>query len=167
MKINTYLLIIAFFTLIGCGNKNLDYNLIKQDKSRENNLLYTKKATLLNSLETKAIINATFLSQLYKDRYKKDLDIFLIGVYLDDDFNDKSKYGLNNPFYKLSSDGGKIISIREVKEDDIEYKEFPFTNNWAHYYVVSFSKSKNEKFVNLTYSHKEFGQLVLAFQKDW
>jgi hypothetical protein len=168
MSTKNYLyLFLIVLVLFGCSKSGIDYNIANSDDKRAEALRYTKRATILNSFETKAIITATFISQLRKKDYYKDRDVFLIGTYISDDFEDKYKYGLNNPLYKLTSNGGKFISKKLIDRDDIVYKSSPFTNNWTHYYLVTYKKSTNSKEIVLTYSHEEFGQSVLKFQKDW
>ncbi len=139
---------------------------LKRDRYYEKALSYTKKGEIIKSLETKAIIFATYLNKLDK-KYKSDTNSsFLIGVYIDNDFKKDEKKGLNNPNFTLKyQDGSKPILIKGLKEDSTLLKSIPLVNSWSNYYLVTF-KDNHKRDVELIYTLKNYGETKLLFKKE-
>jgi hypothetical protein len=158
MKIFTFLTII-FFTF-GCSFKE---PFLEQDKVLQNSLTWTRKGEIYNSLEIKASIFATYLNPLGKAKSNHDEE-FVVSVFVDDDFKDKKKAGLNNPDISITLNGFKPISKKELDEDSKYKKLVPFKNEWSHYYLVSFPKS-SKKELKLVLESRNYGDAVLKFVK--
>jgi hypothetical protein len=143
------LFIIMIIFLSGCSIKSA----FKHDPFYEKTLKYTQRSQILNSLETKALIDAVYLNDLYKDKFKNPT--FLIGVY--NNFDNKL---VNNEF-SIYLNGQKPIKISKKIPQFILYENFPFYNSWMRYYIVEFPKT-NKPFV-LEYKSKHWGEAKLIF----
>jgi len=155
--------IIVFLTILffsfGCSFKT---PFTKPDTVLQKTLAWTKKGEIYNSLEIKASIFATYLNPLGKA--KSSDEEFVVSVFVDDDFKEKEKAGLNNPDISLTLNKTQYISKKELDEDS-EYKKLvPFKNEWSHYYLVKFPKSSS-KTLKLTLTSKNYGVTTLTFQK--
>jgi len=133
----------------GCSVKNI----FKKDSLYEKTLKYTQRAQIVNSLETKALIDAVYLNPLYKNKFKNPT--FLIGVY--NSFNNKL---INNEF-DLTLNNQHPIKISKNIPKFIPYKLYPFYNEWMTYYLVEFNQT-NEPYI-ITYKSKHWGEVKLTF----
>jgi len=158
MKKKYLFILLLIFT--GCVNPNYD-GLFDTNNINQKAINYTQKGGLFNELETKAIITATYLNKV-DDKFN-DADTFLVGIFIDDDFDD-DKIGLKNPLYKLEMNNKNYLSIEDVDKNDILLKTMPLVNRWAKYYIVKFSISKDIN-LKLQFSHKAFGTTILKFKK--
>jgi hypothetical protein len=157
IKIFTFITILFFG--LGCSFKE---PFVEQDKVLQKSLTWTRKGEIYNSLEIKASIFATYLNPLGKA--KSSNEEFVVSVFVDDDFKDRKKAGLNNPDISLTLNGIKPISKKELDEDS-EYKKLvPFKNEWSHYYLVKFPKSSQKK-LKLILESQNYGATVLEFEK--
>jgi len=157
IKIITFLTILLFS--FGCSFKT---SFTKPDMVLQKSLSWTKKGEIYNSLEVKVAVFATYVNPLVKT--KGDDEEFVVSIFIDDDYKEKSKYGLNNPDISLTLDGVKPLSKKEL-DDDSRYKRLvPFDNAWAHYYLVKFPKSDKKK-MKLIVESQNYGATVLTFQK--
>jgi hypothetical protein len=147
MKKILFITMILFFS--GCTIKSA----FKHDPFYEKTLKYTQRSQILNSLETKALIDAVYLNDLYKNRFKNPT--FLIGVY--NNFNSE----LVNKEFSLYLNGQKPVKISDKIPDFILYKNFPFYNSWMKYYIVEFKKT-DKPFV-LEYKSSHWGETKLIF----
>lgn len=133
----------------GCSIKSA----LKHDHFYEKTLKYTQRSQILNSLETKALIDAVYLNDLYKNKFNNPT--FLIGVY--NDFDNT----LVNKEFSIYLNNQKPIKISQNIPDFILYKQFPFYNSWMNYYLVEFPKTK-KPFV-LEYKSKHWGEAKITF----
>lgn len=158
---------IAFigFGLVGCS-QNLGFELFKKDHLFEQALLNTKKADLINSFETKAIINATYLDPIDEILQKNSTEDFIIGVYITEDEKAENKRYLNNPNYKLTLNDTNATQIKELNSTNKFYDHIPLKNPWAKYYTVSFAKNDKAKKLNLKYTHKTLGNASVIFDAN-
>jgi hypothetical protein len=147
MKKILFLLMIIFFS--GCSIKTA----LKHDPFYEKTLKYTQRAQIINSLETKALIDAVYLNDLYKDKFTNPT--FLIGIY-----NDFDNQLINNEF-SIYLNGKKPIKISKDIPVFISYKNFPFYNSWMTYYLVQFPKT-NKPYI-LEYKSKHWGEAKITF----
>ena len=147
MKKILLLLLIILFS--GCSIKEA----FKHDPFYEKTLKYTQRSQILNSLETKALIDAVYLNDLYKNKFQNPT--FLIGVY--NDFNNK----LENQEFSIYLNNQKPIKISKNIPNFILYKHFPFYNSWMSYYIVQFPKTKRPYV--LEYKSKDWGEAKLIF----
>lgn len=164
------LFVIATLVFSGCQTYGA-FDVFKKDEQYELALLHTKNRQIINSLETKAKITATYLNPLYPSTYK-DSEYFFIGLYIPDDYDKKESAGLFNKDYKLLIKGIREdiapLNISEItkKEQNELYKKMPHTDNWSKYYIVSFPKQADE--ANLTLLLKSlYGETSLVFLKAW
>lgn len=136
-----YLLSSLCVALMVTGCAKTATALFQKDEFYERSLTFSRKADLLNSFETKAIVSATYLSAV-SDEYKKMGSVFVVGVYITNDFNDKNRSGLLNPEFALRMDNNiSAQTIQPLAKEDPLLKKLPFINNWAKYYLVTFPQS--------------------------
>ena len=143
------LLLVLFLIFTGCGVKKI----IKNDPIYENTLKYTQRGQIINSLETKALIDAVYLNPLYRKKFKNPT--FLIGVY--NDFDNKL---INNEF-NLTLNGNPPTKISQNIPKFIPYKFYPFYNAWMNYYLVEFNETS--KPYKLIYKSKHWGEVDFTF----
>jgi hypothetical protein len=147
MKKILFAIMIVFFS--GCSIKSA----FKHDPFYEKTLKYTQRSQILNSLETKALIDAVYLNDLYKNKFQNPT--FLVGVY-----NNFDNQLVNNEF-SIYLNGKKPIKISKNIPEFIAYKNFPFYNSWMNYYLVEFPKT--DKPYILEYKSKNWGEAKLIF----
>ena len=150
MKKLIFLILTAVFFINGCALKYA----LKQDPVYEKTLKYTQRGQIINSLETKALIDVVYLNPLYQEKFKNPT--FLVGVY-----NDFDNTLINNEF-NLTLNKKAPIEINTTIPAFIPYKYFPFYNNWMKYYIVKFPKTS--KPYTLEYKSKHFGEVKFIFQ---
>lgn len=160
--------IILFATIVlftGCATNN-GLSIFHKDTLFENALVYTKKADIINSFETKAILNATYLNPIAKEFATADKENFIIGIYItEDEKNEQNKY-INNPNFKLTLNSRVAKNIVELNTTHTMYAHVPLKNPWAKYYCLSFDANKSDTQLKLTYSHQTFGNTTLNFWKN-
>lgn len=147
MKKIFLIILTVFFS--GCGIQSA----LKHDPFYEKTLKYTQRSQILNSLETKALIDAIYLNDLYKNKFKNPT--FLIGIY--NDFDNT----LTNQEFSIYLNSKKPIKISKKIPSFILYKQFPFYNSWMTYYLVEFPKTK--KPYVLEYKSKNWGEVKITF----
>ena len=150
--------ILGIFLFVGCSLKE---PFLKEDTVLQETLVYSKKGEIYNSLEIKASIFATYLNRL--DSKYKDGEYFVVSIFIDDDFEDPKKYGLNNKAFHLTLNGKKYINKKELDEDSELRKLVPFKNQWSHYYLVKFPKQSGVK--ELVLSNYAYGSTTLRFRE--
>ncbi|WP_457564597.1 hypothetical protein [Caminibacter sp.] len=139
--------IIAFIFILlfsGCALKSA----LKQDPLYEKTLKYTQRCQIVNSLETKAIIDVVYLNPLFK-QFKKPT--FLVGIY--NEFNNT----INNVEFHLYINS-KDVNISTKIPDFVLYKNFPFYNSWMNYYIVTTNTKPPFK---IEYKSKHWGECVI------
>jgi len=164
------ILLVAWLLIItGCSikdNSNIS-QLFKKDDIYHISLINTQKAQLIASLETKALLTATYLNPVYAHanckNYKMSIDngeYFFIGVYI----NNSKTHNFNNKGYALTLDGVKPIDIKKLDKDDPLRYEMPMVDNWSTYYKVKFPRSNMKKF-HLIFESDRFGKDTLEFEQ--
>jgi hypothetical protein len=133
----------------GCSIKTA----LKQDPLYEKTLIYTQRGQVINSLETKALIDAVYLNPVYPDKFTNPA--FLIGVY--------NGFGntLTNQEFNLTLNSLKPVKISKNIPEYILYKKFPFYNGWMNYYIVEFNQTQPP--LNLEYKSKNWGEVKFTF----
>jgi hypothetical protein len=149
LKMKKILFVLMIILFSGCTIKSA----FKHDPFYEKTLKYTQRAQILNSLETKALIDAVYLNDLYKNKFQNPT--FLIGIY-----NDFDNQLINNEF-SITLNEQKPIKISKKIPDFILYKNFPFYNSWMTYYLVQFPKT-NKPYI-LEYKSIHWGEAKLIF----
>ncbi len=150
MKKFVFLFVSIFFILNGCAIKTA----FKKDTLYEKTLKYTERSQILNSLETKALIDAIYLNPLYQEKFKNPT--FLIGVY--NDFDNT----LINSEYNLTLNNKAPLEINTSIPSYIPYQYFPFYNKWMKYYIVTFPPVSKPYI--LEYKSKHFGEAKFIFR---
>jgi hypothetical protein len=138
-RVLIFLLVILFS---GCNTKvNEVFN---KDTKYITLMQYTKRAEIVNSLETIAIINITYLNPIIKKSSDDviDSEIFIVGVYNSNDYKGHKKGGLNNPNYTLTMNDINFTKASKVDLVKLNIKNYPFYNKWMKYYKVYFPKSQ-------------------------
>jgi len=154
-----WLFVAAMLLLAGCESKSVQPPaLLKPDEKYLQALRYTQKCEIALSLETKALLIATYLNPL-GDFAKES---FLIRIYIEDDFEDEKLAGLYHPGYSLSLNEQNATKITPLQKDDPLLKGMPFTQSWYKFYVVEFPAQKER--LRLTLSHKDYGSCGVEFQ---
>ena len=161
----------SLFLLSACAIKD-DPNikqLFKEDEIYHTSLLNTKKAQLIASLETKALLTATYLNPVFGGNkacknmcvYVDDGEYFFIGIFI----TDSEKHEFNKKGYDLRLNGQKPNNIEPLEENDPLRYQMPMVNNWSSYYKVKFPKMET-KDLNLTFENDRFGKDILTFSKN-
>lgn len=135
------LIFIIFLT--GCASHQT-LKAFKKDDLFEKSVLLTHKSDIINSLETKAILHATYLNPIDKSFSNNKFEHFIVGIYIVDDEKNENNSFLNNPNYKLTMNGQMPHSIKALSKDHKMYGKIPLYNNWAKYYEVDFEKTAKE-----------------------
>ena len=164
------LLLSTIFIIGGCSlkeNSNIA-QLFKKDDIYHISLLNTQKAQLIASLETKALLTATYLNPVYDhDKGRNfsmdvsDGEYFFIGVFI----SGSKKHHFNAKGYSLTLNGAKAIEVKKLKKDDPLRYEMPMVDNWSTYYRVKFPTSDLKTF-NLIFESDRFGKDKLTFVKE-
>jgi len=160
--------ILTVLVLSGCQTYNA-FDMFKKDDSYEKALIETKNAQIINSLETKAKLSATYLNPLYPSEYK-DAEYFFVGVYIPDDYDSPKDAGLFNKEYKLVMKDikgdiqPKNIEQIAKKEQNKLYKQMPHTDTWSKYYIVSFPKQDGASALELKFK-SSYGEASLSFPR--
>jgi len=163
------LLLSSLFLMGGCTlkeNSNIS-QLFKKDDIYHISLMNTKKAQLIASLETKALLTATYLNPVYSHENCKNLcmnvddaEYFFVGVYVTDtEINE-----FNNRGYLLTLNGSAPIDIKELDNNDPLRYQMPMMNNWSTYYKVKFPYVENNQ-LELTFENDRFGKDLLTYSK--
>ena len=144
-----FLFIVLLILFSGCSIKTA----LKHDPFYEKTLKYTQRAQIINSLETKSLIDAVYLNDLYQNKFQNPT--FLVGIYNDYENN------LTNKEFSIYLNNQKPLKVSTKIPDFIMYKSFPFYNSWMTYYLVTFPKTN--KPYKLEYKSKHWGEVNLTF----
>lgn len=171
-----FFLTLSAFVLGGCGSTmqeeaNSAFKMFNKDQFYEKALIQTKSSQIINSLETKAKISATYLNKI--DSKYVDGEYFFVGVYIVNDDDDGKKSGLANKRFRLyinntdkkAEKSAQIEAevVELLRNDDDAVRKMPHTENWSRYYIVKFPTQKTP---SLTMEYKsEYGKAVLLFPK--
>jgi len=150
---------VALFLLGGCAQKEL--RIFDEDRPYAQALRWTKKGDIAISLENKALIIATYLNPLQK---RWDREYFFVRVYIDNDFDDPKKAGLYHPGYYLRLGNHDPEKIEEVDFESLLAKRMPFVQKWYRLYLVTFAPQQKRE-LSLIFGNKDYGEVVLTFQK--
>ena len=148
-------------TLQGCNQSAL--SVFGEDSLYESGLQYTQVADIVQSFETKAIINATYLNSTDSNRWDNEYQNFLIGVYIAQDSAKQEDRFLNNKKYILTLNGKKSDKSEIIKKGTELASHIPLKNPHAQYYLLSFKKDETSS-LKLQYSNPSEGKAILTFQ---
>lgn len=147
---------IIFFT--GCSTK------VSQVFQKDNKYItltqYTKRAQMVKSLETIALINATYLNPILGENNEtKNNEIFIIGVYNSNDYKGYEKGGLFNPNYHLTLNDQNFTKAIKADKIKLNLADYPFYNKWMKYYKVYFPET-NSSTLTIKYTNTEMNTSV-------
>ena len=127
----------------------------------------TQRGQIVNSLDTVAMINATYLNPTLKenDKEAKKYEIFLVGVYNSDDIKGYKKGGIHNSNYTLTMNKSNYEFAKKADVKKMQLTTYPFYNQWMKYYLVYFPKVDSDV-MKLTYTNQKFGSTTLTFKKS-
>ena len=163
------LLLSTLLIISACSTKEGDNisQLFTKDDIYHISLLNTQKAQLIASLETKALLTATYLNPVFTKENCKNFSVnvyggeyFFVGVYI----NGSKTNHFNDKGYSLKLNGMKPIEIKELDKDDPLRYEMPMVDNWSTYYKIKYP-TVNSKELNLVFESDRFGKDVLTFTK--
>ncbi len=166
------LLLSSLLIISGCStiekNSNNVSQLFTKDDIYHISLINTHKGQLIASLETKALLTATYLNPVYTHDNCKNFcmnveggEYFFVGVFIS---NSKS-HRFNKKGYSLTLEGKKPISIKKLDKDDPLRYEMPMVDNWSTYYKVKFPATDKKEF-KLIFENDRFGKDELFFSKN-
>ncbi len=150
---------------VGCSSKS-GLGIFSSDSLYEKGLEYTHVGDIVNSFETKAILNATYLNSTDSDKYNDQFQNFLVGIYITEDNEEIENKFLNNKKYLLTLNGSDFNKSRDLNVSDDLWDHIPLKNPHAKYYVISFKKKENLTPLLLEYSHQSLGKVTLSFQAE-
>ena len=170
-KILRYATTLTLLILLdGCSvkeNSSLE-QLFKKDDIYHISLVHTEKAQLIASLETKALLTATYLNPVFNADNCKNfcIDIsggeyFFVGIFI----TDSEKNEFNSRGYLLTLNGKKPIKVTKLKKNDPLRYEMPMLNNWSTYYKVKFPTVEGNR-LELTFENDRFGKDILTYSRD-
>ena len=156
------LLLVIMLLFIGCSEK---MSVLQKDEKYNTLTQYTQRGQITRSLETIALINATYLNPILKDNNEtQNNEIFIIGVYNSNDYKGYEKGGIHNSHYKLTMNGIKYTKAIKADVKKLDLTKYPFYNKWMKYYKVYFPKTDSNT-LKITYSNEE-GNVTLEIEKD-
>jgi len=148
--------------LQGCNQSAL--SVFGDDSLYERGLQYTQVADIVQSFETKAIINATYLNSTDSDKWDNQYENFLIGVYIAQDRSKEEDKFLNNKKYILTLNGKEYDKKEPVVKGTELYSHIPLQNPHAKYFIVSFKKVEDTNSLKLQYGNTTGAKAILTFQ---
>jgi len=156
---------IAATLLLGCSSKSA-LSVFGEDSLYERGLEYTKVADIINSLETKAIVNVTYLNSSHSSKWDNKNENFLVGIYIVNDNEEDEKKFINNEKYHLTLNNKNMTSYSELTSKNDLWGHIPIKNPHAKYYIVSFDKYKSPSTLSMKYKHTTFGAVTLSFPSE-
>lgn len=151
------------FLLGGCSVPGA-FDMFKMDEAHEKSVEQLRTGSIIQSMETKALVSAIYLNPVYPLEYKDD-EYFVLAVYFEKTIQDTSKWSIEEHGYTLSLNGTAPVSVERLQENDPRRKLIPVQNNWNKYYLVKFSKIK-DSVLKLQLENNQTGSVVLIYPKD-
>jgi hypothetical protein len=158
--VNSLIGLSLFFT--GCSTK---IGMLEKDKRYTTLMQYTKRGEIVKSLETVALINATYLNHILDKNETANSEVFIIGVYNSNDYSDYKKGGIFNPHYKLTMNDNNFTKVVKADKIKLNLSNYPFYNKWMKYYKVYFPKTDKSS-LKIVYSNKTEGNVTLTIPKN-
>jgi hypothetical protein len=165
------LLCLSLLFILGCSaKKEASYTKdVSKDEMYHSSLVNTQKAQLMGSLETKALLTATYLNPIFTERKSKkefnepmhDGEYFFVGVYI----TDSEEQQFNTQGYSLTLNGLEPIEVVKLEKGDPLHDIMPMVDNWSTYYKVKFEKSSKDNF-SLIFENDRFGKDLLNYSKE-
>jgi len=130
-------ILVLFF--VGCSNKVSE--VFQKDDKYITLTQCTQRGQIIKSFETIALINATYLNPILKNNETQKNEVFIIGVYNENDYKGYKKGGVFNNHYQLTMNGLKFTKAIKADNKTLNLKSYPFYNKWMKYYKVYFPKT--------------------------
>ena len=155
-------LLTATALLLGCTSK--EESQLLQDYAAHatyhERLQKTEKVQLYEGNVTKAMLRATYLyTQTYEKHDTRD-EVFIVGVYLEDE----ALQTLQEGEYTLTLNGSNAKEALKLDKNDERLKELSFVMDWGSYYLVTFPHVEGKDF-KLTFKSAAYGEGSLHFAK--
>ena len=155
-------LLTAAALLLGCTSK--EESQLLQDYSAHasyhEHLQKTEKVQLYEGNVTKAMLTATYLyAQTYEKHDTRD-EVFIVGVYLEDE----ALQTLQEGEYTLTLNGSNAKEALQLDKHDERLKALSFVMEWGSYYLVTFPHVEAKDF-KLTFKSAAYGEGTLHFAK--
>jgi len=121
--------ILATFLLfsVGCSSKSA-LSVFNGDVLYEKGLEYSRVGDIVNSFETKAILNATYLNSTQSSKYDDKFHNFLVGIYITEDNEEEKDKFLNNKKYTLTLNNQDINKTEELQTTNYLWEHIPLKN---------------------------------------
>jgi len=164
MMIKTlFLLLVTLLIFTSCGSRGaMDY--FDKNEHYERAMTSLQIGTLVENLNTKVIFKAIYLNHVFKTEYQ-DGEHFYISTHIDEDSYIKTQRGLFNKLYALKLNDTNATKVVELDSNETLRLEMPLTERWSRYYHVRFDEVEGND-LNLTFSHKDQGTILLKYAKD-
>jgi len=159
---NIIVLLSVMLLLSACTSKE-EEALSKEYKKNSfyhHQLQKTEKVQLYDGPVTKAVLTATYLNEESKDKTYKPDEVFIIGVYIEDEENDGAEY----EGYSLTLNGKPPKTIQPLEENDPLLKDISFKSDWSYFYLVTFPYTPAKSF-KLLFESEAYGKGELHFAK--
>ena len=156
-------LIAIFF--IGCSSK------VSEIFHKDNRYItlseYTQRGQLIKSLDTIALINATYINPILGDNnITQNNEVFIIGVYNSDDYKGYKQGGIFNKHYRLTMNDTNFTKATKANIKNLDLTSYPFYNKWMKYYKVYFPKSNSNKLIIKYTNLEQNSSATLTIIKD-
>jgi hypothetical protein len=150
---------------VGCSSKSA-LGIFESDVLYEKGLEHSRVGDIINSFETKAILNATYLNSTDSSKYDDEFHNFLVGIYITEDNKEIKDQFINNKKYILTLNNKDINKTEELQTTDYLWEHIPLKNPYAKYYIVSFNKQENVNSLVLKYENFTIGKVTLSFPAE-
>ena len=188
-KILPFCALSAILLFTGCS-KTTAFDFFSTDEYYEKAISNMQKVSLMQEMETKALLHAIYLNNVDSKLYN-DGEYFYVALHIIGASQDDNKSGLSNPSYSLKmveSVDLDVLDIQSYKSKDtnetkvklvehlplviepLEPKDtlrssMPIKNKWNKYYIVKFDKIMDEK-IRLVFENDQYGSAPLTFLKE-
>ena len=154
-KLKKILLLSPLLVLMGCSTKSNPK--LNQYVKYEQNLLYTKVATLSLANNSLVSMNITYLNSSNSKKYNNIYQNFVVTLYSEDNVQIDPK--------KLTMNNNDLLKITKIDKKSPLYQNVAVKNNWSNYYLIQFSNTKH-KYINLKYTYDIDHILNIDFIKE-
>jgi len=181
---------LSFILLFSGCSRTTAFDFFSTDNYYEKAVSNMKKVSLMQDMETKAILHAIYLNNVDEELYN-DGEYFYIAIHIINDSKDENTSGLHNPSYSLKmveSIQQEISTIQSYKNEDVNTTKvklitysplivepidtdddmrssMPIKNKWNKYYIVKFEKITEQK-IGLVFESDQYGSAPLTFLKE-
>ncbi|MEA3433139.1 MAG: hypothetical protein U9R13_00995 [Campylobacterota bacterium] len=156
---NIILTLSVMALLAGCASKEEKalMEAYETKKSYHQKLQKTEKTQLYDGNSTKALLTATYLNEQNIDKEYKPDEVFIVGMYIEEESFDQE-------WYSLTLNGSAPKSIQELAADDPLLKNISFVSEWNYFYLITFPHTSSKSF-KLVFESELYGKGELHFAK--